>query len=219
MPPDMPVSAAEVEANQRKLEVAKKEVREIRSLEQQVKWGMEREEKKEVEAAKKDAELELMEWREEQNVGMQEYQAQLALTQKVEDLQASKDFQHFKREKKQAAKEAEIQQIKEEYQADREHSEMQADIARTAIVDRHAIVIEQLEDIQDQREIKMTEALQEKAVAQQDRAVQQRLTYDHQANQLANEKEELLKSLQLMRSRQKLPVTSNRGLTTAGRKR
>jgi len=181
-------------------------------------FEMEREEKQEVEQAKKDAEMEIMAWREEQAVGMREYTKEKQRMEQKEDLLASKEFQEFKRERKQVTKEEELQQIKEQYQYDMEFSQFQADIAKMAVVDRHALVLESLEEIQDQRELRATEHLREKQLADQERAQEQRLEFHHQANQLSNEKEELLKNLQLLRQRKKLPVTSNRGLTTAGKK-
>jgi len=206
-----PLRPEEIEENNRQLEQAKKEVREIRSLEAQVKWGMEREEKREVEAAIKEEEDDIMVWREDLAVGMKEIAEEKARVLKIQDLAESKNFQAFKRDRKQVLREEELDAIKEQYQSDMANSEMQADIAKMAVVDRHALVLETLEDIQDQRDTQATEKIEEKAKAEQERTHERRITFHHEANKLATEKEELLRSLQLMRARQKLPVTSNRG--------
>jgi len=216
-PDTTPLTPDEAEEYHRQLEQTRKEVRDIRALEMQVKWDMDREERREVETAKKEADVEIMQWREEQAALMRESMEEQTRIQKVEDLEASKEFQIFKREKKQAAREEELQMIKEQLQADIEFSQFQADIAKMAVVDKHALVIETLETIQDQREMRAAEVLREKQQSEQDRAIEQRATFNLEANKLAAEKEELLRSLQLMRQRQKVPVASNRGLATAGR--
>lgn len=214
-----PLRPGEVEEYQKNLEQTKREVREIRALEAEVKAGLERQEKQETEAAKKERDMEIMRWREEQAIGMRELAEAKARAQQAEDIEASKDFQYFKREQKQVAKEGELQVIKEQYQANMEFAQFQADIAKMAVVDRHALVLETVEDMQDLRENRAAELLHEKRIAEQEHAQEQRLRYAHQSNQLLSEKEELLHSLQLMRQAQKLPVTSNRGLASAGGRR
>lgn len=212
-----PLMAEESQENQRKLLQAKKEVREIRALESQLKWGMEREEKKQVEEAKREADVEIMEWRDDQAARMRECMAEQERIQTLEDLAASKEFQAFKRERKQVSKEEELQYMKERYQMDLENAQMQAEIAQAVTMDRHALVLENLENIEVAREMKADAAMLEKIEADQERSHDKRLQYQHEANNLCAEKEELLRNLQLMRSCQKKPVTSNRGLATAGR--
>jgi len=214
--PQPDLEPEEVEEQQRQLEQTKKEVREITALKSQVMFEMAREEKREIAVAKKEADDEIMAWREEQAVGLREIAEEKERLKRVQDLAESKDFQSFKRERKQILKDEELVQIKEKYQNDLEFAHMQADMAKMGVVDRHALVIENLEEIQDLRALRTNEQLVEKAMVKQERVQEQRLNYSHQAKQLSTEKEELLQSLQLLRTRQKLPIASNRGLASAG---
>jgi len=213
------MTAEEKVEHQRNLEQAKKEVREIKAMEAQLMWELEREEKREVAEADKYAEDEIMQWREDQSKGLQEIAEETKRRQRTEDLKSSKEYQTFKRDRKEVLKQDEQQYIKEKLQADLEFAHMQADMAKTAVADRHALVLESFEETQDLREKRAAEKLLADQVAKQERAHEQRLTYVHQAKQLSSEKEELLQNLQMLRMRQKQPVTSNRGLTSFGGRR
>jgi hypothetical protein len=212
----IPVRPEEVQEQQRLLEETQREMREIKAMESQIGWEMLREEKSQVKTEKKEAEADIMEWRNQLAAGMKEIAEVKAHEQKVEDLKESKQFQEFKRDRKQVDKDEELQVMKEQYQADLEFSQMQAEIAKTSGLDRHAMNLEHLEDIEVLRENKTQERIQEKSDVEKERAIEQRLNFNHQATQLRSQKEELLKNLQMLRSVQKQPVcTSGR----AGRPR
>jgi len=201
-----------VEEYKKKLEATKKEVRDIRALEAKLRWGMQREEKRQVVEEKKEADVEIMQWREELAVGMKEIANQKAEEVRVKELQENKEFQVFKRDAKQTAKEEELIHIQEQLKADIEHAEMQAEMAQAVVADRHALVLEHLEDIQDLREIRATEELREKAEVEENRVHEVRLEFEHQANQLSSQKEELLRNLHLLRStKQRLPPGTRMG--------
>lgn len=196
----------------KQLEQTKKEVREIRALEGQLRWGMHREEKKQVVEEKREADQEIMQWREEQAVGMKEYAEEKIKEQRIQELGESKEFQVFKRDRKQVLKEEELEQVKEQYQADLEYSHMQAELQQAAEMDRHALVLEHQENFQDLREIRASEELREKAEAEDDRVHEVRLEFAHQANQLASAKEELMRNLQLLRNtKQRMPPGTRMG--------
>jgi hypothetical protein len=212
----LPLRPEEVKEQQKILEETQREMREIKALESQIGWEMHREEKAQVVNEKKEAEKDIMEWRNQLASGLKEFAESKAFEQKIEDLGASKEFQEFKRDRKQVDKEENLQLIKEQYEADTEFSQMQAEIAKTAALDRHAMNLEHLEEIQVLREVKIQEKVQEKTTEEQERALEQRLNFKHQATQLRSQKEEMLRNLQMLRSVQKQPVcTSGR----AGRPR
>merc|ERR1712183_345330 len=109
----MPLTLQEMEDQQRQLQETQKEMREIRALEAQIKWSLEREEKKQVQTEKKEADMEIMEWREELAINMKEAAEEKAREQREQDLRESKDYLDFKRDRKQVLKEEELQLIKE----------------------------------------------------------------------------------------------------------
>ncbi|CAE8630045.1 unnamed protein product [Polarella glacialis] len=80
-----------------KLEQEKKEVQQIRGLESQLKWGMEREERRQTDSERLEEARKIMEWREAQAIGMKEYVEEMTREQRIQDLLESKDFQEFKR--------------------------------------------------------------------------------------------------------------------------
>jgi hypothetical protein len=211
-----PLRQEEVEEQNRQIEETQKEMRQIRALESTIMWNLEREEKKQVEEEKREAAVDIMEWREQLACGLKEADEERSRQKLVQDLYASKEFQEFKRDAKQVLKEADIQHIKEQYQADVEHSQMQAELAKHAVMDRHATVLENLEGIEVLREVKENERVRTKKEQEQERARDQRLNFNHKHKQLRDEKQDLLRNLQQLRSLQKQPIeTSGR----AGRPR
>jgi len=200
-----------VKEHQQKIQEVEKEMRQIRALESTIKWDLEREEKRQVQNEKKEDAADIREWREQLTIGLKQAVEETARQKHETDLVESKEFQMFKRDTKQVLKEADIQLMKEKYQADLEFSQMQAEMKKHDAVDRHALVLENLEDIEVLREVKENERERERTEAEQERALDQRLRYTHKTNQLRSEKEDLLRNLQLMRSMQK------RSIDTSGR--
>merc|ERR550537_843955 len=92
------------------LEETKREVREIKAIENSLKWNMAREEKKERLTEAKAQVDEMRDWRWRQSDDMKAYKAALAKDAKVTELKESKSFQEFKRETKAQFREEEKKQ-------------------------------------------------------------------------------------------------------------
>merc|ERR1719313_75153 len=116
------MSPATMQEYRQKLDKAKKEVREIQALEAKVRWDMQREERREVIDQKKAEEDEIREWRKQAAEEMKAYVAEKLKKIKAEDLEQSKDFQEFKRLRKQMAAEENRRYIEEAYIQHREEA-------------------------------------------------------------------------------------------------
>merc|ERR1719410_858387 len=119
-----------VQEFQRMLEETKKEVREIRAIEAQMRWNMAREEVRE-KAQKEAAALDdIRDWRWKQSDEMKQYVAEKAHRAKVEELQEAKEYQEFKREVKTLVKEEDLKIIQEGYQNDISNAQWRAEMDR-----------------------------------------------------------------------------------------
>eukprot|EP00747_Dinoflagellata_sp_TGD_P166423 gnl/TRDRNA2_/TRDRNA2_189185_c0_seq1.p1 gnl/TRDRNA2_/TRDRNA2_189185_c0~~gnl/TRDRNA2_/TRDRNA2_189185_c0_seq1.p1 ORF type:complete len:781 (-),score=176.42 gnl/TRDRNA2_/TRDRNA2_189185_c0_seq1:79-2421(-) len=203
---DVGLPDASPEELQKELETAKKEVRQMRTLESQLKWGMLREEKQTLQEEKLQADQEIMQWRQEQATGMKLYTEQLARETLANDLIESKDFQLFKRECKQADKEEELRRIRDEYEVDCEYAHWRADLAKSVMAERQQQIMQNLDGLQEMKTIQENEKLREKVEIEEERSRDARLTMAHKRNQVLAEKEELMRTLQIMRNCQRLPV-------------
>jgi len=191
------------------LETTKKEVREIKAIESQLKWSMQREEKKEKVSEAKATVDEMRDWRWKQNQEMKVYVAEKAKTSKVTELKESKSFQEFKRETKAAAREETRKQIQEEYLQDKDYSQWRAELAKLVNKQEKEAVNTRVEDYLEQREIRNFQKQQEKIEAEEDRMVEQALEMAAEARKIEREKEQLLQTLQHSRAAQRAPQTSN----------
>jgi len=203
-----------VQEFQRMLEETKKEVREIRAIEAQMRWNMAREEireKTEKEAAALD---DIRDWRWKQSDEMKQYVADKAHRTKVEELQESKGYQEFKREVKTLVKEEDLKVIQENYQKDMSNAQWRAEMEKERQIKEKEIVVSHAEEFQFLRDARSQQKIQEKAEQDERRALEQNLEMANMAKELAREKEKLLQSLQYVRSCQKpSSVCNGRGST------
>lgn len=197
------------------LEETKKEVREIRSIEAQMKWNMAREEQKNKAEEEKDTEEEIRDWRWRQSDEMREFVDEQAKVAKVVGLEESKDFQEFKREIKTQVKIEEQQYISEAYEQDVENAAWRAEFAQVVVEQDKEVILDRSEDIQHIKEARIQQKLREKAEAGDARAVEESNEMANLARQLAKEKEQLLESLELTRVAQRVPVGNGRGTSRA----
>lgn len=188
----------------------KKEVREIRSLETQMRWNMAREEAKQVEGEEKEKENEIRDWRLRQSDEMKEHIAEREHAIKVEELEESRDYQQFKREYKAVTKDAEQQAITEEYLQDMENASWRADLARMEMERERDLVVEKVDGVKELQEIKKQEKIAVKMQEEEERQFEQNLEMERMAKELAREREQLLASLQLTRAAQRAPVGTSR---------
>merc|ERR1719379_910601 len=129
----------------------------------------------------------------------------------AEDLEQSKEFQEFKRIRKQMAKEEDRRHIEEAYLQHREDALWRVEFSKLALQEHKEIVENRFEDLQEIKDIRLTEKVQAKVEEQNERTMAQSLEMDYAARQLQEEREALLRSLEFARSRQSLAVKGGRG--------
>eukprot|EP00930_Biecheleria_cincta_P095557 TRINITY_DN87506_c0_g1_i1.p1 TRINITY_DN87506_c0_g1~~TRINITY_DN87506_c0_g1_i1.p1 ORF type:complete len:792 (+),score=168.06 TRINITY_DN87506_c0_g1_i1:121-2496(+) len=191
-----------------KLEQEKKEIKQMRALESTLKWNMDREERRQTAEERQEEARQIMEWRESQATAMKEYVEDQSREQRVQDLLESKEYQHFKREWKQAVRLEEIEHIKEQLEKDMDNAHWQVELQKAIAIDRQLALQEKLEAAEELRELKEKERVREKASQENERAHELALDFAFQANQISAEKEELLRNLQFMRQQQRQPTRS-----------
>lgn len=201
-----------VQEFQRMLEETKKEVREIRAIEAQMRWNMVREENKEKVLEEEAIVNEIRDWRWKQSDDMKAYVAEKAQQAKVVELEESKQFQEFKREAKAHVKEEDLKHMQEEYQQDMENAAWRAELVKEEEEREKELASGRVEDIQFIRETKAVQKERAKVEVEENRALEQSLEMAHMARELAKEKDQLLQSLQYVRSCQKTaPLGGSRG--------
>uniref|UniRef100_A0A7S1AAX8 Uncharacterized protein n=1 Tax=Noctiluca scintillans TaxID=2966 RepID=A0A7S1AAX8_NOCSC len=189
----------------RMLEETKKEVREIRSIESQIRWNMHREEKKEKHAEEQADDSDLMDWRWKQSDEMKAAVAEKMQVEREVDLVNSKAFQEFKRERRALLREEELDHIQEAYLQDRENALWRAEYAKAVWSRDKEVIADRVQDVNDVKEIRNIQRLREKEDEENDRAMEQTLEMANLARELTREKERLLESLQFTRQAQRLP--------------
>jgi len=217
LPGPPPMTRESAQEFKRMLEETRKEVREIKSVEAQMKWNLKRDEKKEKILEVKADEDEIRDWRWKQHDEMKEYVAEKEQETRATDLQASKEFQEFKREKRIVTKEDEIRFNAEVYQQDLEHAQWRNDMARmVAERDREALA-DHVEDVVHFREVKTQQKAQEMADEEENRMLEQNLEMMKQARELAMQKEQLLASLDYTRAAHATLQSSGTGRNSTAR--
>lgn len=200
------------------LEDTKREVREIRAVEAQMRWNMRREEKKEKIMEEKEEIEEIRDWRWKQSAEMKAYVEEKANETKAVELEESKNFQEFKREAKAQGREENLRHITEEYLQDVEAAEWRKEIAQAAMERERELLADRVDHVAEHREIKHVQRQQEKAAVEEERAIEQSLEMAELAKQLAREKEQLLQSLEYQRACQRLPPGRSAGRPAASRR-
>lgn len=186
----------------RMLEETKREVREIKAIEAQLKWNMQREETKERTTEEKATVEDVRDWRWRQNEEMKAYRAGKAQIAKVTELRESKTFQEFKREAKDKNKDETRKKITEEYEQDREHATWRAAVHKVVLEREKELVADRVDDHLEHRELRQIQKVQERVEADENRALEQSLEMAAIADEIAKEKEQLLQSLELSRAAQ-----------------
>lgn len=194
---------------QRTLEQTKKEVREIRALEKQLKWSMDREEKKQKVEEKKQSEKEIRDWRWQQQDEMKQFVEAQTKDRHYKELGEQKEFQEWKRECKLTEKNEDIKYMQEAYRDSTDYAQWQAELAQSIQEEKKSMVLEHFEKYEMDRERKTQEKLVTKAQESEERNGQRQLEMDHMQRELAKEKEALLRSLEFTRSRGSVPVNTS----------
>jgi len=185
------------------LEETKKEVREIKAIESQLKWNMTKEEKKERHLEARTSVEEERDWRWRKSDEMKALAADRAQEAKLKDLKESKAFQEFKRETKAVAKGDEKRHIQQEYVQDRENAQWRAELVKEDHERSKMLVTNRVENYLEFREIRNLQKEQERFEADENRAIEQTLEMAAIAQEIAKEKEDLLRELEYSRAAQR----------------
>lgn len=186
----------------------KKEMLQIKGLEGQIRWGMQREEKEYVTEEKAEADREILEWRNEEKVCLQEHVRALYEKRRARELLESREFEEFKRDIKDTEMEEECQRIAEEYLTTAEYAQWREEVSRSRVEQDRLVLEDRITERLEERDIRENEGFVEKVRVEEDRAVEKSLEMNHQVSQVSKEREEMLRNLQFMQSRQKAATAS-----------
>lgn len=193
----------------------RREAREMKAMEAQLKWNMKRMEDKQRKSEGKEDSLDLMKWRKERKQGLTEYAANRALHDKQVNLKESQDFQEFKRAVHQVAKEDELQNMKEEYLETKDVSEWNTHLRKTIPEEeRQAIVDANLENYALLSEYNMEAMQHEKMDQKLAREDAEELSLGYQFMEAQRERDEALQSLEFFRMQQRLGPAQGQDIPT-----
>lgn len=182
------------------LEETKREVRDIKAIESQLRWNMQREEKRERASEEKAGIGEMRDWRWRQNEEMKAYRATKEHEKKITELRESKSYQEFKRDAKAQGRQEEKKSIEEDYLKDRDYAQWRKELAKANIEREKELQYDRIEDRLELREIRNLHKVQEKMEADENRAHEQILEMQHLAREVAEEKAQLLQNLEWSRA-------------------
>lgn len=190
------------------LEQTKSEVRKIKAVEAQMRWQMAREEKKETVLAEEATNTEIRDWRWQQSDEMKAFIAEKTAAIRAVELQESKEHQEFKRDFRQQQKVEDLQYVQEVLATDMQHATWRAELARRINDREKELVAIRLEGLQELKEVKSAQRLREAEEQQEERVLEQTLVMNGLARQLAQEKEELLRTIDYHRRCQNQKVSA-----------
>jgi hypothetical protein len=196
-----------------KLEQAKREAREMRAMEAEVKWKMKRDEEKQKQYETREDEREIMLWRQDRKKGLTEYASQSRQHDKIETLRDAREFQDFKRYAKQADKEDEMQLTTELYKETKEYSDYHVDLKRILpLEEEKRVVDDNLERYttlaMHQHEMVQIEKLETKLAREQEEDTKMA----DQLLQAKKARDEALQSLEYVRAKGQMLVSTNRDI-------
>lgn len=209
--PRGPRSNVGIEDWQQKLEQMRREAREMKGVEAQLRWQMKRDEDKTRKNETREDASKIMQWRQEQKQGLQEYAADRALGDKITTLKESKDFQEFKRAVKQEDKEEEIQEAKELYNETKDNSEWTVEQKRTIPLEEQKLIVDQnLERYTLLSMYNIEESQREKYDARVAREELEETTLGYAMLEARKERDAALQSLEYFRQHQRESMPANK---------
>lgn len=197
---------------QQMLEKTKKEVREIRAAEAKMKCNMMREERKERVVLNKAASMEIMQWRQEQDMLSKEQAAMVADARKKQELEDSREFQDFKRLRKQLPIQEERCLAEVQYQEDTEQSRWNVELKRAAEEEKRNMVVAHFEKYDHIRALRAETAAQTRAIEDDERVHEKQLSMDFRLKELMATKNKMLQSMEYTRGRHGAPLSLARPL-------
>merc|ERR1712137_729165 len=175
-------------------------VREIRSMEAKMKWDIKRAELQHKAEEAKATEDDFREWRAKEAEDMKALVEEKERDFRATVLMESKEFQEFKRERKALEREEDLRVIDEEYDKNIENAAWRADLMKAAIEKDKALLKERAEDLNEIKDIKNLQKMQDQAAIEEQRQSEKISEMLRMERELAKEKERLLASLEFTRS-------------------
>lgn len=195
-----PRSNVGIEDLQQKLEQMRREAREMKAMEGQLKWTMKRDEDKQKSQDSRQDKLAVMKWRQEQAKGLQEYAGDRANNFKLTNLRDQRDFQEFKRSAKKSDQEEDLQQMKDQYVESKDVSEFATEMKRIVpIEDRKVLIDQNLDRCALMSMYALEESQREKQQQTYDRNEFEEVELGHQMLQASKERDSALQSLEFFR--------------------
>mmetsp|Transcript_45859 Transcript_45859/g.106602 ORF Transcript_45859/g.106602 Transcript_45859/m.106602 type:complete len:572 (+) Transcript_45859:47-1762(+) len=197
------VSSADLlnaDALKAKVEQLRRETREMKAAENTMKWSMRREERQVKREEKVRESKDIMAWRREQADEAQAYEDETNRFRLQAELAENRDYQEFKRDRKEVLREEDLQDIKERYEDDKEYSEWFAAQKRELPLEEQASKVEaNIENFRTMQEYQYEEErlrkMEEIEAIQQEQQGQMKLLI-HQARQEHDAAQRSLESVQ-----------------------
>lgn len=205
-----PLVCGSLQEMAQQLEVLRREAKQLKSVEGAIMLGMVREDKSQKMKEKCDDVMERITSTKTESNEMREFVAARKNEEKKQDIAEHMDFLLFKREKRQEAREWEVELSKEEYAKNKEFAEWRAQHhKKLASEGRRAVVDAHLETFQMCAEHALCEEEREKEVLQEQREEAQRQALELALHRTASNRDQLHDSVQLLQSAKELPPRAN----------
>lgn len=188
------------------LNETRREVREIKAKESQMRFNMQREEKLDRAQALKAEDEDLLNWRWRETDEMKQYVSAKQQEERRRDLEEQRDFQSFKREKRQERALEERQRIAEDYREDTEQAQWRQELHRHLQDEERRVQQDKGQTQKELKEIRRAEREETTRQRLEERQYEQALEMEHLRNELAREREKLLESYRLTQQAEKRPA-------------
>jgi len=196
----------DVEETKQLVEQAKREVRELKSLEMKSRWDLSREEKKSRQQKNLKAEIELRDWRKQQDDERLQLEEQTESENRAKDIADSRDYQIFKREVKIKSKEEDVKHARQVYETAKGHAAFEQEVKQNIVKERAAVVQERFETVEHVRDDRSKRHSEERNQLAKTRALERQQEILQQHKVLEKEKASLLESLKFFRDKQSEPI-------------
>jgi len=210
-----PRSNVGIEDWQQKIEQMQREAREMKAMEGKLKWGMKREEEKQVKRLQAEDNLKTMKWRQQETKNFREEAETREVMKKNERLNDAKKFQDFKRDAKQREIKRNEARASAEYLEDKEYSERVVEDKRSLPLEAKRMIIDSnMERLADLANYNLMEAQQQKYEQQLSRELLEEQDLSLQMLAARKERDAALQSLEFFRNQQRLALPDGRDIPT-----
>lgn len=196
------------------LERIRRETREMKTTETQVKAAMRREEEKQKKSEKERDQKDILDWRKQQRDERQAYDAERKMQQKTDELDDNREYQAYKRSLKEADKDQELQDIRAAYHEAKDDAAYNAEVLKQELAERQRLPVqENLEKYRTLADAKNQERQREELDQHETRLTTEQFELEHRMMLARQERDAALQSLEFIRNHQLSPVPEGQDLT------